>query len=119
MLPDGRPKAILILLAGAAFVALGLYQMSEAWATEENPQIICGAEYELINGKCVAAFEEETKDVVIEQLIAENNRVIAENIQLKQDNYEMSLLLADMQKEIENLNAIILEQIRVMMTHFK
>ena len=124
MLPNGRLKAILILVAGVSFVALGIYQM--AWADEdvmsEQKSIICGADFELVNGECLDAEvdpPEETKDEVIRQLIAENKRVIAENNELKQANYGMRLLITDMQNKIANLEAIVLEQIRVMMAHFK
>ncbi len=89
------------------------------WAADNNSQIICGASYELVNGECVAAFEEETKDMVIKQLIEENNRIIAENVELKRANHDMGVLVTDLQNKIAGLEAIVLEQIRVIISHFK
>jgi hypothetical protein len=68
MLPNGRLKAILILVAGISFVALGVYQVvvPDAWAGggEWITNVEGTTEY-IING-------EATPEQEIEQLRAEN-----------------------------------------------
>ncbi len=81
----------------------------------------CPEGSKFVNGECIQnepELPEETKDDVILALIEENNRVIAENAELKSENHKMSLLITELQTEIENLKAVVLEQIRVIMTHF-
>ena len=106
MLPNGRLKAILILFAGVAFVALGVYQAlvpdawggGGEWVTDDE-----GNSKYVIMGEGVTDQDNEkiepTKDFIIQELVDENRRIVADNIELR--------------KQITDLMEIVMEQLRV------
>ena len=77
--------------------------------------ISCPEGYEIVDAQCIRIPEIETERTdkqIIESLTEENK-------ELKRQNQEMSLLIEELQTELANMKAIVLEQIRVMMTHFQ
>ena len=77
-----RPKAILIMIAGMAFVALGIYQVSDAWG----------------GGGHWVTDENDNSEFIIGQITPEQEINV-----LKAENEELKKKIDDLQRQLQQM----------------